>query len=195
MWRSLTFICRLAQPPILSYNSPSGVQNPGNPLPWAHALQPAHAGGERWSRHPSLVIAAEQIRLFLWSVLRALRPSASPLGVQHKPTRCTRNPQPWRLFLIAEGSHDHKWSKQELLFTDEETQAKPSDLWYSHLAILFGQVHFPGNPSASAELNFNKCNPLPCWTNVWNSPWVLLPHAPAIMNTKAYFSDLNLLKI
>lgn len=65
MWRSFTFICRLAQPPILSYNSPSGVENPGNPLPWAHALQPAHAGGKRWSRHPSLVMAAEQTRLFL----------------------------------------------------------------------------------------------------------------------------------
>lgn len=195
MWRSLTFTCRLAQPPILSYNSPSGVENPGNPLPWAHALQPAHAGGERWSRHPSLVIAAEQIRLFLWSVLRALRPSASPLGVQHKTNTLYQKPSAVAFIPHRRRLTWPQWSKQELLFTDEETQAKPSDLWYSHLAILFGQVHFPGNPSASAELNFNKCNPLPCWTNVWNSPWVLLPHAPAIMNTKAYFSDLNLLKI
>lgn len=131
---------------------------------------------------------------FLWLVLIAQRPNSSSLGVQHKPTHCTRYLQPWPLFLVAEGLHYHNEVSRNY-YSPIRKQAKPSNLWYSHLAMLFGLVSFPGNPSASAVLNFNKCYSLLHWANVWNSPWVLLPHAPAIMNTKAYFSDLNLLKI
>lgn len=112
-------------------------------------------------------------------------------------------PEPWCSFLTAQVPYYHskvsrgyyeEIQRYDLRSYNEQTEAILSDLWYFHLAVLFRQIDFPGN-SASAGLNFKNCNSLSRWTNAWNSPWVLLPHAPAIMNTKAYFSDLNLLKI